>query len=283
MDSNLQNFTATQNGSQSVSLDNQLQQHHYQLDSYPHVVPNGRPNFSCMWGSCHASFYSLSELIGHVNIHHLVGSSMLDGDNTVRCDGPKSNQTTPPRSLSCLWADCSSPEMSSVSDLDLLTYHLLHEHLGITPPPTTPMSPVTQSTSSPTLSFDATGQHSPRPLNDTPLSSSSTAGHEEDLQACTCIHECKWQGCLLFFSSCTELTAHINVTHIGSGKAQYECFWDQCSRNGNNGFQSKQKICRHVQVSLVERAFLCLHCNLRFLVSHWSSSLPVHDVPTILF
>ena len=258
LDSNLQSFSATQNGSQSVLLDNQLHPHHYQLDSYPHVAPNERSNFSCMWGSCDATFPSLSELIGHVNLHHLVGSSMLDSNNTVRHDDPKSNQMTSPRSLSCLWADCSSPDMSSVSDLDLLTYHLLHEHLGVTPPPTIPMSPVTQSTTSPTLSFDAIVQDSPKRLNDPPLSSSSTPGREYDLQACTGTHQCKWKGCSLFFSTCTELTTHVNATHIGSGKAQYECFWDQCNRNGNNGFQSKQKICRHVQVSVVRVPSFCI-------------------------
>src|SRR6266545_3653360 len=104
-DSNPQNFSATQNGSQSTKF-LQSHQQHYQLDSYPHVGPNGRPNFSCMWGSCHAIFSSLSELIGHVNLHHLAcAPSTLNSSNIVQQDSPKFNQMKPPTSLSCLWAD----------------------------------------------------------------------------------------------------------------------------------------------------------------------------------
>ena len=35
---------------------------------------------------------------------------------------------------------------------------------------------------------------------------------------------------------------------VGGGRAHYDCFWEGCSRNGDNGFASKQKISRHMQV-----------------------------------
>jgi uncharacterized Zn-finger protein len=63
-------------------------------------------------------------------------------------------------------------------------------------------------------------------------------------------HQCHWQNCAEMFPNLDDLTTHISSHHVGSGKAQYECFWEGCTRNGENGFSSKQKICRHIQVIL---------------------------------
>ena len=61
-------------------------------------------------------------------------------------------------------------------------------------------------------------------------------------------HLCKWLDCRERFTSCEALMAHVTAEHVGSGKNHYGCFWDQCGRNGESGFKSKQKICRHLQV-----------------------------------
>jgi hypothetical protein len=78
-----------------------------------------------------------------------------------------------------------------------------------------------------------------------PLSPIIVGGH-----TCSGTHPCRWKDCGLTFHSCDDLTAHISGDHIGGGKAHYNCFWDDCSRNGTQGFQSKQKISRHIQVQL---------------------------------
>ena len=61
-------------------------------------------------------------------------------------------------------------------------------------------------------------------------------------------HVCRWTGCGQSFAACDALTEHIASSHIGSGRAHYDCFWEGCGRNGDNGFASKQKISRHMQV-----------------------------------
>jgi len=214
-----------------------------------------------MWGTCGASFASFPELIGHVNLNHLVTSnSSTFPDTLLPAHDPQLEQIKPP--MTCRWGDCTSQAISSFHDTDLLAYHLLREHLGVTSPPSAPLdqtNPTTQSTTSHSLSFDPTIGLDTSPqydLNDNTqgphlrATSPGTASpvHDDDPHSCSGVHECKWKECGLLFPTCAELTAHITATHIGSGQAQYECFWDQCSRSGVNGFQSKQKICRHVQV-----------------------------------
>jgi hypothetical protein len=60
--------------------------------------------------------------------------------------------------------------------------------------------------------------------------------------------KCQWHGCELAFSTIDDLMNHLTAEHVGSGKNHYECFWGDCERSGKNGFTSKQKVCRHLQV-----------------------------------
>ena len=73
-------------------------------------------------------------------------------------------------------------------------------------------------------------------------------GHDQGHDCATADHPCKWSDCQEGFATCEALMAHITVEHVGCGKNHYECFWDGCGRNGDKGFKSKQKICRHIQV-----------------------------------
>lgn len=61
-------------------------------------------------------------------------------------------------------------------------------------------------------------------------------------------HVCLWNGCMKSFETCNDLMTHISAAHVGSGKPRYDCLWEGCMRNGDKGFSSKQKICRHLQV-----------------------------------
>jgi hypothetical protein len=60
--------------------------------------------------------------------------------------------------------------------------------------------------------------------------------------------KCCWRECERSFSSVDGLMNHLTAEHVGSGKNHYECFWKDCERNGEKGFSSKQKVCRHLQV-----------------------------------
>ncbi|KAL0570999.1 zinc-finger protein, partial [Marasmius crinis-equi] len=95
---------------------------------------------------------------------------------------------------------------------------------------------------------------------DTPHTTVPSSHVEEE---CTGKHICLWESCGQTFATCSELTEHLTNAHVGSGKQRYECFWEGCTRNYKNagkegekgekegGFTSKQKICRHLQVSLL--------------------------------
>ena len=68
--------------------------------------------------------------------------------------------------------------------------------------------------------------------------------------------KCGWRGCERSFANVDDLMSHLTAEHVGSGKNHYECFWNGCERNGQNGFGSKQKVCRHLQV----RTSLAVRC-----------------------
>lgn len=189
--------------------------------SSPFMIP-------CMWGECKASFASLGELVGHVNLEHLRQPTFLN--NTPEADP-----------LPCLWQNCDlswSPECiassSTASEFDslraALETHLLQDHLGLKDHPLGRQQAIAS-------------QAAPSPTEISPTISS--ASHF----CASSTHICRWQSCGMSFESCDALTAHITTTHVGSGKTQYECFWEGCQRHGEHGFSSKQKICRHVQVS----------------------------------
>ena len=63
-------------------------------------------------------------------------------------------------------------------------------------------------------------------------------------------HTCLWEFCGASFETCDDLMSHMSAVHVGSGKPQYDCYWEGCMRNGEKGFSSRQKICRHLQVCL---------------------------------
>lgn len=196
---------------------------------------------SCMWGDCQARFSSLSDLVGHVNLEHL----RLPSNTTS--SPPNRIPDVDPSHLSCLWRDCniypsseSIPTSSSGDTADgmrsILANHLLHDHLGsyhFHGSLDSPRQELESVQTQPALVLD-TSECSPTP----PPPWDSLSG----------THQCCWQSCGQKFCTFEDLTSHITNIHVGGGKAQYECLWQGCNRNGENGFSSKQKICRHLQV-----------------------------------
>lgn len=237
------------------------------------------PTYNCMWSACQASFFSMPDLVNHVNLNHLAINSAMTG----------APQVDHQKERACLWGNCDDTSFFSVSDSDQFLNHLLSVHLQ-----TSPMDwpscqapqiagtkhveqPLSSSSNVSSVSSSSSSSVSSSSLLSTPTSRSSdapaelpsdvagaqqaaatqpqVADHVNDGGACTSaagaqhVHECRWKDCEhKSFSTCDGLTAHIAEVHIGGGRAHYECFWDGCTRNGDQGFQSKQKICRHVQV-----------------------------------
>lgn len=133
-------------------------------------------------------------------------------------------------------------------------------------------------------------QLSPLPPPTSVLTSSPSSNTTQELPFCSSnSHTCLWRVstssssngltspsdaapaiCGLSFASPELLTSHVTAAHIGAGKAQYECFWASCTRHGENGFGSKQKISRHLQVSLSYSSKLAL--TLFAHMSNYASS-----------
>lgn len=206
------------------------------------------PDISCMWGNCNASFYSLSDLVGHVNLQHLRLPISVPTRRAPEIQQQHQDTVTDP--ISCLWGDCnvypspnsmpgsSSGAISFDTALSTLASHLFQDHLGLLND--------ASSTHVPVNTISAASTRVPDPSLTPSPESPGLVTH-----ACSGTHVCHWQSCTQTFSSCDELTAHLASAHVGSGKAHYDCFWNDCKRHGEQGFSSKQKICRHLQVQLL--------------------------------
>jgi hypothetical protein len=194
-----------------------------------------------MWGDCGASFSSLSDLAEHVNMFHL-------RPPTAPSLPPSSSSESKDlfSSMACQWKDCTiypTPESvpgPSSGDIDsmlgFLSSHLLHDHLGLNNniPSYLPSPP--ESSYNESLSAEATSPSG----SATPSASASNDNQPG--------HICQWVSCGQIFSSLEDLTTHLTNEHVGAGKAAYDCYWSDCKRHDKQGFTSKQKLCRHLQV-----------------------------------
>ncbi|KAH9888844.1 hypothetical protein C8Q73DRAFT_654664 [Cubamyces lactineus] len=246
----------------------------------PIVQSPAAPLLQCKWAGCFATFNSLSDLVGHVNLQHLRMPSPAAGFASPymtppSTDGHNPSHTLGDGSVACLWEDCrlypssqSVPGPSSGNTYDVLDFlasHLLQDHLGLParPPAHTPTQAQFghgdfQAVPSPLSQCSSATETSVLPEGGPP-----TPVPEHDCSAPSA-HVCKWKDCGQSFSSCDALTEHIASAHIGSGRAHYDCFWEGCTRNGESGFASKQKISRHMQSHTGHRPFQCTICNQNF-------------------
>ncbi|TFK71603.1 hypothetical protein BDN72DRAFT_425210 [Pluteus cervinus] len=241
----------------------------------------------CMWGDCQVTFSTLSDLVGHVNLQHLRLPAPdaewgAHQQSLLYTTIPTAHAQANPSQF-CPWRNCRlSPESipgpskhvfrSMMGDqhsgaLGFLVNHLLQDHLGLPAPGLHRISqPVDQEVNTSTThispAISAVELDIGPPVNG-PCVSTQTA-QLEVTQQCHSSHPCLWVGCGMNFPVCNELTAHLTVAHVGSGKAQYECYWENCNRNGENGFGSKQKICRHLQSHTGHRPFQCQLCQQNF-------------------
>ncbi|KAJ7449558.1 hypothetical protein FB451DRAFT_748154 [Mycena latifolia] len=206
----------------------------------------------CMWGDCGASFPSLSHLAEHVNLAHL--------GYPPSPSPPSSSDVRDFSLMSCQWKDCNIyPTPDSVpgpssgdidSMLGILSSHLLHDHLGLNNPPNHFHTPQSSHDSHRIASNLA--ERPPVP---------SVSPSEDENQTG---HICRWASCGQSFSSLDDLTLHLTNVHVGSGKTSYDCYWQDCLRHEQNGFASKQKLCRHLQSHTGHRPFQCKICLQNF-------------------
>ncbi|KAJ3790396.1 hypothetical protein GGU10DRAFT_371251 [Lentinula aff. detonsa] len=255
------------------------------LNALEQQVSSGVPNSStvCMWGNCNAQFSSPDELIKHVNAEHLMLlPSETSTQHVLTCQSDEEQQ----KKFSCLWRDCHElfPDLVDAPSndrphppFDELTIHILSHHLGYPGPnqPPLPKFPddypkdyvdmyahlFPNASESIVATSDSSQSDSGPSRSVTPPFSLEEQEHSHQ---CKASHVCHWNDCGLTFDSCNDLTSHLAGIHVGSGKPHYDCYWGECGRNGQNGFTSKQKICRHLQSHTGHRPFQCNLCHQNF-------------------
>jgi hypothetical protein len=243
---------------------------------------------TCMWGNCQMQFKSLSDLVGHVNLAHLRVHSEPMGNQTnhlcsllQNCDDkmpclwgkctepqflsggitlsglvnhlfqdhlglhpPQGNEQYGNLQVDRMFAEMASPQQPEENRFQELSYGQ-----GASDP----------ASAGPVLNINTVAQKSPEDnanLHTQPQDASSSATSSprtvtSTISSATSVgdaHVCLWEVCRKSFETCNDLMTHISAAHVGSGKAQYDCLWEGCARNGDKGFSSKQKICRHLQV-----------------------------------
>ncbi|KAF7294436.1 hypothetical protein MKEN_01436100 [Mycena kentingensis (nom. inval.)] len=253
-------------------------------------VPLQASEMTCMWGNCGMVFQNLAQLSEHVSVMHLRNTPM-----------PAVVPTPAAQDIFCQWKDCSiyptanaipGPSSGSMdSMLDVLSSHLLHDHLGFHVHPEKEHDhgdshcQHSHIHSHPHLHHFEHIEHaspqvlsSPSTFSKTPvLSSPSSFTHTPALSSSedefppsptstvtTSGTTCIWKDCGQTFPSLDDLTQHLTSVHVGSGKRSYDCYWGDCTRQADNGFSSKQKLCRHLQSHTGHRPFQCKVCMQHF-------------------
>jgi hypothetical protein len=256
-------------------------------------TPIALPEHTCLWNGCHSTFSSLEELISHVNLSHLrhypsqVPEPVAPPSSYLRLSSDAFG-------LSCQWDNCheytltpvnSSSNLALDDALNSLTGHLLHDHLGLQSGLVdhsvmtidhAAFADVVVPVSSPEPGEDVEMREEERGSDNKPQIKSSDGSAKQDeantrteeQQHSTTVEteasalemggsrKCCWRECERSFASVDDLMNHLTAEHVGSGKNHYECFWGDCERNGEKGFSSKQKVCRHLQVRVCPRCYV---------------------------
>ncbi|KAG8936435.1 zinc-finger protein [Tulasnella sp. 418] len=241
----------------------------------------------CLWGACRDTFATHSELVAHVNYYHLeVPKSDLQSNLFCRWADCQQQQSQIGASNAMREFDFSSLDelaqhlltdhlgFSLNGSMDPFVAALKQPAQALSPisiqeAPTTTELQVSQtcipdsisnasadiresttcsSSSSPALQLSSTFSSVAQSPSASPLTGGSGdlnhAPIDDDVSTPVA---CLWAGCTETFRSLEALSAHVEG-HVGSGKGEYHCRWDDCDRHGDKAFSSKQKILRHLQV-----------------------------------
>ncbi|TIC21032.1 hypothetical protein E3Q13_00212 [Wallemia mellicola] len=270
--------------------------------------PQTAPLIKCEWAGCHANFGNMNDLIQHVHQSHLnfvnIDCKWGGGDCHV---GPPSTSTNTQTDANAVLkhvlqdhlhmednplafkkptenffnGDLFSTDFSGMDDTSIATAH--HDNPELNPyahhlhatafphlhppsicPAATSISPTPKKHPHPPKPHHHHHYHTPhyhhhpypRPR------SSSMQGPP---------YKCGWDNCKhadTEFETTEALMNHLSNEHVGSGKAEYACFWKGCDRNSSNCngrvFSSRQKIMRHLQSHTGHRPFECPVCHRFF-------------------
>lgn len=210
----------------------------------------------CMWAGCERAFVSVQALAEHVNTEHLVLATPAEPASAPVCQWNDCAAQPSWQAQSAAFSANAFP-FAMESQRQQLADHFLQHHLG-----------VSQAHASRLLTEDARSRSSRSPSGERSGSTEdedTAHAHEAGEHDCaTSAHVCQWRGCAATFDSCASLTEHLDKIHVVGGRSRYDCFWGTCERNGERGFSSKQKICRHLQTHTGHRPFTCSECGQHF-------------------
>ncbi|ODQ62620.1 hypothetical protein WICANDRAFT_76792 [Wickerhamomyces anomalus NRRL Y-366-8] len=215
----------------------------------------------CEWENCSTTLDNSFQLQNHIMEDHLLSEYNV----------PLQSTSNPTGSFECEWKNCdySGYDLFSLVnhingshgfqyDFDINNIFKKNEQL-----------PQPQSLDFPTPCSDSS-EIKPT-ITTQVVRKSKRAQCEEECEETTC----KWvetssQGeiikqCNEKFSNAQELTDHLIHHHVGSGKSEYTCLWENCSRN-HRIFNQRQKIIRHLHVHTRYKPFICKVCNHSFAV-----------------
>ncbi|KAI8594750.1 zinc finger protein of the cerebellum 2, partial [Dissophora ornata] len=67
---------------------------------------------------------------------------------------------------------------------------------------------------------------------------------------------CLWKNCNQVFTALDWLVGHVEEQHIGLGKSQYTCEWENCVVK-QKPFHKHHQVIRHMRTHTGEKPFVC--------------------------